>query len=292
MAVYSISDLEKLSGVKAHTIRIWEKRYGLLTPKRTKTNIRYYLEEDLKKLLNIALLNRNGFKISKIAKMPSEEMHAAILDVSDNNQDNIDILSDALTVAMLDMDELKFSTVLQRNIQDIGFKRTMTEVVFPFLNRLGVLWMTGSISPAQENYVATLIKQKMYVALEGIKTPQDKATFLIYLPEQERQELSLLFVHYLLREIGYKVVNLGSGIGLQDLKKAYEIVKPDYLLTMINESTAPLTIQEYVEEMSLHFRNSTVFLTGLQLARRRIKSKHNYHVFDSIDDLTGYLEVN
>lgn len=281
-----------MSGVKAHTIRMWEKRYNVLSPKRTATNIRYYLEPDLKKILNIALLNRNGFKISKIAKMRAEEIRSAVLELSTDQESQNDVLSDALTIAMLDLDEYKFSKVLQNNIDRIGFKRTIIEVVFPFMNRLGVLWMTGSISPVQENYVAHLIKQKLYVALENLDEPSDKASVMIYLPELEKQELSLLFVHYLLREQGYRVINLGQGVSIDELKKAYDIVSPNYIFSMINESTAPLSINEYLDQFCLHFKESTVLLTGLQLARRQLKSRYNYRIFDSIEDLSKYLELN
>lgn len=292
MAIYSISDLEKLSGVKAHTIRIWEKRYNLLAPKRTPSNIRYYVEKDLKRLLNIALLNRNGLKISKIARMDPEQMRTAVLELSQEDPRDKEVLSDTLTLAMLEMDEDKFNVVVQRNIAEIGFKRTMVEVIFPFLGRLSILWMTGSISPVQENYVAGLIKQKIFVAIENLTFETTKSSFIIFLPESERQELSMLFIHYLLKEAGFQVVNLGAQVSVDDLKVAYDITQPQYLLTMVNETLDQMTIQEYVEELSLHFRESTILLTGLQLARRQIQSRSNYHVFNDLDELVKFLQEN
>jgi len=289
VAIYSISDLEKLSGVKAHTIRIWEKRYNLLAPKRTPSNIRYYIEKDLKRLLNIALLNRNGLKISKIAKMDADQVRSAVLELSQEAPKDAEVLSDTLTLAMLEMDEDKFNAVVQRNISEIGFKRTMVEVIFPFLNRLGILWMTGSISPVQENYVAGLIKQKIFVAIEELETPATKASFMIFLPESERQELSMLFIHYILKEAGHRVINLGAQVSIDDLKVAYDIQQPRYLLTMINE-TGPVSIHEYVEQLSLHFRESTILLTGIQIARRQLQSKRNYQVFNDLSELVLFLE--
>ncbi len=289
MAIYSISDLEKLSGVKAHTIRIWEKRYNLLAPKRTESNIRYYVEKDLKRLLNITLLNRNGLKISKIARMDPEEIRDAVLELSQEDSVDTEVLSDTLTLAMLEMDEDKFNAAVQGNISDIGFKRTMVEIIFPFLNRLSILWMTGSVSPVQENYVAGLIRQKIFVAIEALQNPTSKDSFLLFLPEGERQELSMLFIHYILKEAGYRVINLGAQVSLEDLKFANEIQQPKFLLTMVNETLGQMSIQDYVDELSLHFRDSTILLTGLQLARRQMRSRANCRVFNDLDELQQFL---
>lgn len=160
MAVYSIVDLEKLTGVKAHTIRIWEQRYGVITPKRTQSNIRYYQDDDLKQLLNIAILNKNGHKISRIAQMQPDEINETAAALS-----SIDISYgahlDALTIAMIEMDELKFDKIFNTHIQQLGFERAMTELIYPFLDKLSILWLTGSISPVQENFISFLIRQKL-----------------------------------------------------------------------------------------------------------------------------------
>jgi DNA-binding transcriptional MerR regulator len=149
VAIYSIKDLEKLSGIKAHTIRVWEQRYDIINPERTPTNIRYYKDEDLKFLLNIALLNKNGIKISKIAKMSKSEIAEKVAAISEINFEYGTQL-DALTISMIEMDEYKFDRIISTNIQQIGFERTMLEVIHPFLDKLGVLWLTGSINPVQE----------------------------------------------------------------------------------------------------------------------------------------------
>ncbi len=289
MAVYSIRDLEKLSGVKAHTIRIWEKRYQLLQPRRTETNIRYYLDEDVKILLNAALLNRNGYKISKIAKMDEEELNDAILQIS-ARQDNQQVQSDALTLAMLELDEAKFNATIQKRIDTSGFKETMLKVILPFLNRLNVLWMTGSVMPVQENYVAGLIRQKMYVAIDALPLPKRKASsFILYLPEGENQELSLLFIHYLLRHDGYQVLNLGQNITLKDLQQACDIHRPDYIFTLLNTGLMRLPIKEYIEELSLYCRSSEIIVSGLQVTRLGIKSNKNYHVLNGLEEIMKFL---
>ncbi len=291
MAVYSIKDLEVLTGVKAHTIRIWEKRYHFLQPKRTKTNIRYYVDDDVKIMLNAALLNRNGYKISHIAQMTPLEMKEAVLKIS-QKEDNTQVQSDALTLAMLELDEEKFDAVLTNKIAEIGFKETMLQVIFPFLNRLSVLWMTGSVAPVQENYIAELIRQKIYVAIDRLPRPeQELPRFALFLPEGENQELSLLFLHYLLRESGFEVINLGHNVSLDDLRTAYEIKQPDYLFTMINNGLFRQSVREYVDQLSLYFRSCEILLSGIQLSRNHIKSHKNCRIFDGLDEILGYIAL-
>ncbi|MCB0687313.1 MAG: MerR family transcriptional regulator [Saprospiraceae bacterium] len=289
MAVYSIRDLETLSGVKAHTIRMWEKRYGLLTPQRTDTNIRYYLDKDVKMLLNAALLNRHGYKISRIACMTQRQMHDAVLEITEKKVDR-ELHSDTLTLSMLDLDEEKFDAIIRQRIRDYGFKVTMMEVIFPFLNRLNVLWMTGSIMPVQENYIAGLIRQKIYVAIDSLPHPtQPRGTFVLYLPEDEEHELSSLFIQFLLRDNNFRVINLGRNVSLDDLIQATDIHRPEYIFTLINEGHFKESVKEYIERLSLHCRNSIILLSGIQISQQQIKSRMNWVTFDGLDDILDYI---
>lgn len=291
MAVYSIRDLETLSGVKAHTIRMWEKRYGLLNPQRTDTNIRFYVDKDVKMLLNAALLNRHGYKISRIACMSQRQMHEAVLEISEKKVDT-DLQSDTLTLSMLELDEEKFDATIRQRIEEHGFKETMMKVIFPFLNRLNVLWMTGSVMPVQENYIAGLIKQKIYVAIDSLPHPiQPRGTFIVYLPEGEEHELSTLFIHFLLRDANFKVINLGRNISLDDLIQASEIHHPDFIFTIINEGNFRLSVKDYLDKLSLHCRNSTLLLSGIQISRQQIKSRKNWITFDGLDEILTYIET-
>ncbi|MDX5478997.1 MAG: MerR family transcriptional regulator, partial [Cyclobacteriaceae bacterium] len=166
MSTYSIKDLEQLSGIKAHTLRIWEQRYSLLSPKRTDTNIRYYDDEDLKLILNVALLNDNGIKISKIASMSSEEMREQVVKMTEKSLTHDDQIH-ALTICMIEMDEERFDKVLSTNILKIGFEQTMMNIIYPFMSKIGVLWQTGAINPAQEHFISNLVRQKLIVAIDG-----------------------------------------------------------------------------------------------------------------------------
>ena len=290
MAVYSIKDLEKLSGIKAHTIRVWEQRYNIMEPKRTKTNIRYYQDEDLKYLLNIALLNKNGIKISKIAKMSKKEVAEKVAAISEINFEYGTQL-DALTISMIEMDESKFDRIISTNIEQLGFEKTMLEVIYPFLDKLSVLWLTGSINPVQENFMSYLIRQKIIVAIDGMPFSHGKNTkkFLIYLPEGEKQELSLLFMHYLVKARRNQVVYLGQDISLADLKDACNIHTPDYIFTMITETFAKEPVQHYVDKLSETFPETMILLSGYQMVAQEVASRSNVSILRSLDETLSFL---
>ncbi|NRA51479.1 MAG: MerR family transcriptional regulator [Phaeodactylibacter sp.] len=291
MAVYSIKDLEKLSGIKAHTLRVWEQRYDIIKPKRTKTNIRYYLDDDLKFILNIALLNKNGIKISKIAEMSREEIAEKVAAISEINFEYGTQL-DALTISMIEMDEYKFDRIISTNIQQLGFERTMLEIVYPFLDKLSVLWLTGSINPVQENFMSYLIRQKIVVAIdnESLQIGKDVKRFLIYLPEGEKQELSMLFMHYLLKSRGNHVAYIGQEITLADLKDAFNIYKPDFIFTMITETFSKEPLQKYVDRMSEAFQGCKILLSGYQVVAQKLEPSDNVEILKSLDQTMALLE--
>ena len=291
MAVYSIKDLEKLSGIKAHTIRIWEQRYGIVQPKRTKTNIRYYQDEDLKFVLNIALLNRNGIKISKIAKMSKDEIAERVASLSEINFEYGTQL-DALTISMIEMDEYKFDRIMRTNIQQLGFERTMLEVVYPFLDKLSLLWLTGSINPVQENFMSYLIRQKIIVAIDQEPLVQDAEAkkFLIYLPKGEKQELSLLFMHYLLKSRKNNVIYIGQDISIRDLQDAYHIHQPDFIFTMITETFARESVQKYVDKLSTTFKDCHLLFSGYQVVAQNVNSSENVSVLKSLEHTMSFLK--
>ena len=219
MSTYSIKDLELLSGIKAHTLRIWEQRYQFILPKRTDTNIRYYDDDDLKLVLNIALLKDNGYKISKIAKMEGAKMREEVLRLTDKNLRYPDQIN-ALTFAMIDLDEDRFEKIMASNILKLGFESTMINVIYPFLSKIGVLWQTGAINPAQEHFISNLIRQKLIVAIDGqfVNIHENSSKYLLYLPAGKLHELTLLFICYLIKARHQKVVYFGQSLPFEDLK--------------------------------------------------------------------------
>ena len=201
MIKYSIKDLEKLTGIKAHTIRMWEKRYKFLMPERTLTNIRFYSDQDLRSFLNISILNRNGYKISRIVKMKSTEINKKILEITENVHD-FDNQVESLIVAMSELDEMKFDKILTTSIIKLGLENTVTQIIYPFFEKIGVLWQIGTINPGQEHFVSNLIRQKLIIAIDGQydTLAADAKLFLLFLPDGEYHEIGLLYSHYLIKK--------------------------------------------------------------------------------------------
>jgi DNA-binding transcriptional MerR regulator len=231
MAVYSIKELENLSGIKAHTIRMWEKRYNLIAPHRTNTNIRYYTDNELKRILNVAVLNRHGIKISNIAKLNDLELKEEIIRLTKSTLAQ-DTIVDSLVIAMIDLDQYKLEAIIDKSILKIGFKSTVIEVLYPFLDKLGILWQSGDVNPAQEHFVSNLIRQKIISAtnqLPNTFNPKAKK-FLLMLPEGEWHEIGLLFSQYLLKESNHQVIYLGQSVPYSDVLSTGAAKKFDFIL--------------------------------------------------------------
>ena len=231
MNAFTIKDLENLSGIKAHTIRIWEQRYSFLRPKRSTTNIRYYCNDELKTVLNIALLNKYGFKISHIDKMNQSEVREKILQLS-QAEAYIERLVNDLIHHMVDLDSDGFEDVLDHYIRVKGIDKTITNIIFPFLDKVGILWMTNNINVAQEHLVTNIVRQKLLVGIESVSSHmQVNKTILLFLPEGEQHEVGLLYVYYLLKARGVKVIYLGANLPVKDLEYVVRIKNPDCLYT-------------------------------------------------------------
>jgi len=263
MGAYTIRELENLSGIKAHTIRIWEKRFGLISPLRTSTNIRTYCDSDLKKLLNISILNRNGLKISKIAQLSQDEIAHLIL-LHSHEVTNAESQIESLTMAMIDMDEYRFEQVLSRSIIQFGFEDTITRVIYPFFVKIGIMWQTGSINPAQEHFISNLVKQKFFAAIDGLITSEGEGIpkFLFFLPEGELHEIGLLFYCYMAKKRGFRTIYLGQSVPLSDLPEMVSKRRVDYLATASVTTFNGRDITDFIRELSSLFRDKIIFLSG------------------------------
>ena len=291
MAIYSIRDLERLTGIKAHTIRRWEQRYKLVVPHRTETNIRYYTDEELRLLFNIALLNRQGYKISKLAGMPHDKIAGLVSEIAEtNNSHNTQI--DAITLSMIDMDEASFERIFSAYVWENGFERTMVELIYPFLDKLNILWLTNSISAAHEKFISNLIRRKLMAAIdkEPVDTQDDTHSFVLYTPEGETQELTLLFMQYLLRTRGFKVIYLGANTSLNDIRDISHTLKPSYIFTILQEPLPRQTIQNYVDTASRSVNGSELLLTGAQLFINPVKLPQNAKVLNGLPDTLQFLD--
>lgn len=289
MSTYSIKDLEQLSGIKAHTLRIWEQRHNLLSPKRTETNIRYYDDDDLKLILNVALLNDNGYKISKIAGMTMEEMKGEVVKLTDKNLTHDDQIH-ALTICMIEMDEERFDKVLSTNILKIGFEQTMMNIIYPFMSKIGVLWQTGAINPAQEHFISNLVRQKLIVAIDGQVTKSNGKKFILYLPEGELHEISILFAAFLIKNQGHKVIYLGQNTPSDDLLAVYKLHQPEYLVTVITTSPSAEYVQEYLETLAERFSDTNIIVSGYQIIGQDLKLPKNVFAMHYIRQLKDHLK--
>lgn len=289
MSTYSIKDLEQLSGIKAHTLRIWEQRYNLLNPKRTDTNIRFYDDDDLKLILNVALLNDNGFKISKIASMASHEIRDEVIKLTERSLTHDDQIH-ALTICMIEMDEDRFDKILSTNIIKLGFEQTMLNIIYPFMSKIGVLWQTGAINPAQEHFISNLVRQKLIVAIDGQISQGGGKKFLLFLPEGELHEISILFASYLIKSKGHKVIYLGQSTPNDDLLSVFKLHQPEYLLTVITTSPSSEYVQEYVNALSERFSTCQILVTGYQVIGQDLVFPKNVKQMNYIRDIKELLE--
>jgi DNA-binding transcriptional MerR regulator len=255
--VFTIKELESFSGIKAHTIRIWEQRYNLLKPDRTDTNIRRYTDQDLKKLLNISLLLNLGYKISGIAKLSDSEIQDTILKsqvVQGADQHHQHVLK----IAMLNYDEILFNSVIDPFVAQNGIQRTFVEVIIPFLHSIGVMWQADAICPAQEHFISSLIRQKLFSLIEGLKdvpTTKEK-TLILFLPELEIHEISLIMLQYVFKSRGYKTIFLGQSVPIDDLVQVYQRMGAVHFVSILTTNPMPILLNDYMKKISKLFTDS------------------------------------
>ena len=291
MNEFTIKDLENLSGIKAHTIRIWEQRYTFIKPHRTGTNIRFYTNEELKTILNIALLNKNGFKISHIDKMDNSEITEKIVALNYVEAQQERIIND-LIKAMIDLDLDGFETVLDSFILAKGIEKTITFIIFPFLNKIGILWQTNKINPAQEHLVTNILRQKIIVGIENCNVVLAKnKTYLLFLPEGEFHELGLLFVYYLLKNKGVKVVYLGANVPIKDVGYIINIKPIDVVYTHITSQASNFNTDRFLRLMDQHTNNKKIVLSGLLAQSIKKKVNTNYEVKQSLNEVMDYIST-
>jgi DNA-binding transcriptional MerR regulator len=264
--LYSIKDLERISGVKAHTIRIWEKRYGIVEPQRTESNIRFYCDTEVKKLMNIAILLNHGYKISRLAFLDHEELSRKVIEVAmvSNGHDS---QVENLVVAMIEMDEAKFEKLLNQSIIKEGFENTVFKVLYPLFEKIGVLWQAGSINPAHEHFISNLVKQKVYVAIDSIPVASgpDVKKFLLFLPEWDLHDLGLLVYNYILKSRGFKVIFLGPNVPEEDIYSVSDFLKPEYFLSSFSNPVEKGKVESYIGRIAQKFPGNTLFITGHQV---------------------------
>lgn len=290
MNKFTIKDLENLSGIKAHTIRIWEQRYSFLKPQRTATNIRYYSNLELKMLLNISLLNKYGYKISHINRMSNDELHEKTLTLTSAEAQQERIVNE-LIQHMVDVEPDGFEKVLDQHIHARGIEKTISHIIFPFLERIGILWLTDHINPAQEHLISNVIRQKLLVGIDSAVTPLSlKTKMLLFLPENEHHEIGLLFLQYMLKIRGVKVIYLGASVPVKDLDYVVELKRPDYIYTHLTTVIKEFNFDKFINNLKLCFPQQKIVISGLMA--QTFEKKHlppNFRFLKSFSELNDFL---
>jgi len=288
MIQYSINELESLTGIKAHTIRIWEKRYGLLKPERTDTNIRHYSNEELRKLINVTTLYNGGMKISHIVNLSEQEINLKISELITNSQTEQTVIYEPyignLINASLNFDEVSFEKNFSNAILRYGLANTYQFILLPMLQRIGILWNTEKMNPAQEHFISNLVLQKIYSAIDGLQpSTESNEKWLLFLPQHEFHEIGLLVANYLLRNAGKKVIYLGSRVPYDALLQTAQINKPTHLMLVIVRNQPIEELQEYLDKLAIDFKDSKIKIAGNPFLLSQANIKKPISLIESLE---------
>ncbi|MDB5195977.1 MAG: MerR family transcriptional regulator [Flaviaesturariibacter sp.] len=286
---FTIKELESLTGVKAHTIRIWEQRYRFLKPSRTSTNIRTYNNEELKTLLNVALLNKYGYKISRIDEMAAEQRSQEIVSLQYDEAQNENLVNE-LIGCMIDLDIQQFERIINQSISTKGIEVTITTIIFAFLEKIGILWQAGRVNPAHEHIVSNIIRQKIIAAIEAVPAPDyTKPLFLLFLPEGEYHELGLLFVYYLMRRKDLPVIYLGANVPLKDVQYVTDLKKPQHLYVHLTAMPTRHNFPKFIASLSTKNPEAQLVLSGQIANDAKMKVGENVTLLQSLAAVSSYI---
>lgn len=285
---YSIKDLEQLSGIKAHTIRAWEQRHKLITPKRTSTNIRYYSDDDLIVILNVSILMEHDWKIGQVAKLSSEEIAKEAHDCNPY-EGNYTYELNELKLSTLNFDIERFEAIMDQCVEKHGIHDTFQKVIGDYIQELGKLWLSGSVSISQEHFMSSMIRQKLYAALDTLEAKNDGKTFALFLPANELHEIGLLYLAYVLKERGDKVYYLGQSLPKEYLTDLLDNQSIDALVSVFTTNPDFEYLPEYLQDLDdlIRDRSVQVHLTGYQFndfSKERIGD--NIHIYKTLKDLS------
>ena len=290
MSSYTIKDLEKISGIKAHTIRIWEQRYQFLQPQRTETNIRTYSSDELKTILNVSLLNKYGFKISHIDKMSAEQMEEKILSLNQIDAQRERVVN-ALIKEMVSLNMANFERQMDTYIGQKGIEKTIIEIIFPFMERVGILWVTNHINPAQEHLATNVIRQKIILGIEKLPPVLHYSKrIVLFMPEGEYHEIGLLYVHFLLKQRGFYVDYLGANVPMVDLRYLSEFQKVDYLYCHLTSPAKNFKIHKFFEQLSEVSKIIPIVISGQLAQAYKGQIAGNIQLKKTLPETISFLE--
>ncbi len=295
MNQFSISQLAQFSGIKAHTIRIWEQRYHALQPNRSEGNTRYYDGEQLRRLLNIVSLTGTGEKVSSLCSKSDEELFRLVEEYAPGaeRQTDYQYFVSQLISAGMTYDEFNFHKIFSHCQLRFGLHKTYKQVIYPMLDRIGLMWMSNNIPPAQEHFLSNLLCQKIFTAIDALPLPQEKEdSWILFLPENEFHEIGLLFANFLLRSKGQRVVYLGANVPLSSVKTAQEDIKASNLLMFMVHKGLLGNISEYLQELEQLQEGPKIWIAANETFRKEADENKNLNWLFSVDDLEESLEKN
>jgi DNA-binding transcriptional MerR regulator len=290
---YSISDLEQLSGIHSHTIRIWEQRYNALSPMRSQGNTRLYDDKQLRKLLNIVSLNKSGLKISKICSL-SDEAIDELLDQqlsyrSDDEQAEYYISQ--LIRHGLAFDELSFNDLIDEGIDKLGLSECYRKMMYPLLVRLGLMWRKDDICPAHEHFLSNIIRQKIFSHINSLPlTRSSRGTWLLFLPEDEDHDIGLLFANYMLRMHHHQVIFLGSKVPLDSIERVFSTLNVDHVLLFMVKSRLTSAAQKYIDQLSEIFSSAKIHLAGNSQVIDKLNNIDHINWFKTLDEFEKSIQ--
>ena len=290
---FSISDIADITGIKSATLRIWEQRYQIIHAKRSASNIRYYDDFDLRIFLNISCLIENGYKISEIAAMSDAQRVETIQNLS-SPQLNTPIVIQELIEQTLSLNEQLFKNTIQTCIKELGVMETMLQCVYPFLSRVGLLWQTGLIAPAQEHFASSLIKQRLIVAIDELPIPgsANENKFILFLPEGEFHEIALLLAQFMVRANGFQSLYLGQNLPIPYVQEVVASYHPNYIITIITNDLGEDFLSNLMLDMTSRFPAATILLAGSTVTTHSPKPMKNCVPLCAIDDLHAFIAEN
>ena len=290
MRHYTLYELEKLTGILAATIRVWERRYNIIKPKRTDTNRRWYDDDDLRRLINISVIYHSGIKISKIARYSESELEEKVEFLTKDSVSS-DTQINSLIVAMLSFNGNAVNEILLRSIINSGFEETFSNVVFPFLRRVGIMWHTGSVNIGAEHFITNIFRGRLISAIDSLPPANDpeRKRVIMYLPDNELHEMGLLFYSYLIRKLGHEVLYLGQTTPFTALAEANEKWHSDILVTGVLSDLSISEPQEYLNNLSSTFKSQKILVSGSLADEPVIDKYKNIYPVRSVSDLKKHL---
>jgi len=290
---YSISDLEQLSGIHSHTIRIWEQRYNALTPTRSQGNTRLYDDKQLRRLLNIVSLNKSGLKISKICSL-SDQAVDQLLDQQlsyQSDDDQAEYYISQLISHGLAFDEFSFNHLIDKGIDQLGLSDCYRKIMYPLLVRLGLMWRKDDICPAHEHFLSNIIRQKIFTHINNLPlTKSTRGTWLLFLPEDEDHDIGLLFASYILRMHHHQVIFLGSKVPLDSIEKVFSTLDVDYVLLFMVKSRLATAAQKYIDQLSAICSSAKIHLAGNGQVIGKLKNIDQIGWFKTLDEFEELIQ--